>query len=505
MTPQVKTNCFITGLSSVDMIFSNYSVESVHQQFSSIKKKDSKIGLKRIFKIRFKKDVNIDLIIQELLKCSEVEYAEKNKIYQALSDDVYFPLQYALENLEYPEADIRAVEAWQVETGNSSVIVSVVDTGIDYYHADLKNQVIVDLGYDYVNEDSDPLDDCGHGSHVAGIIGATYNNLYSIAGVAPNISIVPFKVLDENGEGTSDDLASAIVDSVDIGAKVINLSLGLSGDDSDVEDALRYADENGCLAVAAAGNDGISDLSYPASSQYTISVGATDNENLRADFSNYGEGLDIMAPGEDILSIYTGGLTCYASGTSMATPHVSGVAALIASNFKSPSLDDIKNRLFETALDLGDPGYDIDFGWGLVDAFNSLSIPLDPGEETILILTATSPNVTIMAGTDARVYGTASSNQITLESGAKAELINFPGQNTIQIQSRSDLFTVSRSGTVVTFEGSDETILKIPATTDPQTIAFTAEESRVLQIHNDQVMLDDQVITTTAATINTTF
>jgi len=371
MTPQVKTDRFMTGVSSVDKIFSGYSVESVHQIFSSIRKKDSKIGLERIFKIRLKEDINIDLIIQELLKCPEVEYAEKNKICQALSDDVYFPLQYALENLVYPEADIRAVEAWELETGDPSVLVSVVDTGIDYYHADLKDQVRVDLGYDYVNEDSDPLDDCGHGTHVAGIIGGTYNNLYSIAGVAPNISIVPFKVLDEDGRGTWDDVASGIIASVDAGVRVINLSLG--GDSSDViEDALRYADENGCLVVAAAGNDGTNELIYPASSEYTISVGATDNENLRAYFSSYGEGLDIMAPGEDILSIYVDGLTCYASGTSMATPHVAGVAALVISNLGSPSLQEIKNSLFKTALDLGEAGYDTDYGWGLLDAYSSL-------------------------------------------------------------------------------------------------------------------------------------
>jgi uncharacterized protein (TIGR02145 family) len=115
------------------------------------------------------------------------------------------------------------------------------------------------------------------------------------------------------------------------------------------------------------------------------------------------------------------------------------------------------------------------------------------------VLTATSPSHTITTGTDGLVYGTASSNQIVLESGVRAELINFPGQNSIQIQSDSNLFRVSRSGTIVTFQGSDGTVLKIPATTDPQTIAFTGEESRVLQIHNGQVMLDDQVITTNSA------
>jgi len=118
-----------------------------------------------------------------------------------------------------------------------------------------------------------------------------------------------------------------------------------------------------------------------------------------------------------------------------------------------------------------------------------------------IILSSTSANYTITSGSDEKVYGTFASNQITLEAGAKAELINFPGSNSIQIQSSSGLFTVSRSGSMVTFEGSDGTILKIPTTTDIQTISFNEEESRVLQIHNNQVMLDDQVIATTSASI----
>lgn len=122
-------------------------------------------------------------------------------------------------------------------------------------------------------------------------------------------------------------------------------------------------------------------------------------------------------------------------------------------------------------------------------------------EQTAFILTKNSPNHTVTSGSDEKVYGTSVSNHITLEIGASAELINFPGQNSIQIQSSSDLFTVSRSGTVVTFQGSDGTVLKIPATKDAQTISFNGEESRVLQIHNNQVVLDDQVITTTPASI----
>ncbi len=118
------------------------------------------------------------------------------------------------------------------------------------------------------------------------------------------------------------------------------------------------------------------------------------------------------------------------------------------------------------------------------------------------ILSNASPNHTVLSGSNEKVYGTSASNHIIIESGASAELINFPGQNSIQVQASSDMFTVSRSGTMVIFQGSDQTILKIPATKDAQTIFFNGEESRVLQIHNNQVMLDDQLITTTSASID---
>jgi uncharacterized protein (TIGR02145 family) len=147
-------------------------------------------------------------------------------------------------------------------------------------------------------------------------------------------------------------------------------------------------------------------------------------------------------------------------------------------------------------------GSEVDF-YSCSNYWDSTNNHFTVNQETVTgVLTATSPDTTITSGSDDQIYGTATSNQITLESGAKAELINFPGQNSIQIESSSDLFTVSRSGTVVTFEGSDETILKIPATTDPQTIGFTAEENRVLQIDSGRVMLDDQEITSTPASID---
>lgn len=364
---RVVSNRLVTGLASVDKLFSSHEVESIQPLFKNIKHKKSSVGLDRIYTIYLHEGTNIGQLIKKLNKLPEIEYAEESKIYHTFSDDVYFPFQYALENTRFPDADIDVKEAWKTETGDPSVLVSVVDTGVDYNRADLAERVQMDSGYDFVNEDNDPMDDNGHGTHVAGIIGASHNNLYNIAGVAPNISIAAFKVLDEYGSGSSDDVASGIIESVDAGAKIINLSLGGSFSNI-VEDALQYAYKNSVLSIAAAGNNGSKSISFPASSEYAVSVGATNKRNKKAGFSNFGKELDIMAPGVRIVSLYTNGHTCKLSGTSMAAPHVVGVAALVISNQNTLTIEEIKSRLFEHAFDLGKPGYDKKFGWGLIQA-----------------------------------------------------------------------------------------------------------------------------------------
>ncbi len=368
--PTVLAGRLNTGLPAIDKIFSSRSAHGVFPIFSKTRR--PAVGLDRIFKVAVDEGDDLDSLIFELSQCRHVEYVEKNKIFTTLSNDIYYPLQYAVENNLNPAADIRASEAWSIEDGDPSVVVSVIDTGIDYYHADLKNRVWGERGYDFVNDDNEALDDAGHGTHVAGIIAATRDNYFAIAGVAPQVTLLPFKVLAEDGSGTAEDVAAAIIDSSFANADVINLSLG--GDYSSlIEDALRYAHENGCLIVAAAGNDGVDGVIFPANSAYTVSVGATDDQNLRTYFSNFGEKLDLMAPGEDILSTFMDGLTCYGSGTSMATPHVAGVSALLISRTGPSFSGDIRNILFSTAADLGENGYDEGFGWGLVDAYAALA------------------------------------------------------------------------------------------------------------------------------------
>jgi subtilisin family serine protease/subtilase family serine protease len=244
-----------------------------------------------------------------------------------------------------PDADIDAPEAWSILRG-SSVTVAVIDSGVDYTHPDLAAKYAG--GYDFVFNDPDPMDDHGHGTHVAGTIAAAMDNptgepaaAEGVVGVAPNARFLAYKVC--RSDGTCDDFAlqQAIARAVADGANVINMSLGDPEFSQSLDDAVQDAWNAGVVIVAGAGNDGTTDRFYPAALDNVISVAAFDEDHRRPSFSNYGSWVDISAPGNAIMSTYpltectsttTGGNTgCYTwnTGTSMASPHVAGAAALV--------------------------------------------------------------------------------------------------------------------------------------------------------------------------------
>ena len=245
-----------------------------------------------------------------------------------------------------PDADIDAPEAWAVSTGSPTVTVAVIDTGIDYNHPDLASHYAG--GYDFVHSTFDPLDDHGHGTHVAGTIAASFENLTGspttaegVVGVAPQARLLAYKVCAADGTCTDFAVIQAISRAVADGAKVINMSLGDTVYSQALADAVQDAWNAGAVIVAGAGNDGVTAPFYPAALDHVVAVGAFDEEHKRASFSNYGAWVDISAPGSNILSTYPlskcteagvpGETGCYSwlSGTSMATPHVAGAAALI--------------------------------------------------------------------------------------------------------------------------------------------------------------------------------
>jgi thermitase len=293
-----------------------------------------------------------------VLNCAGVLYVEPNFLLQAadtIPNDPDWGLQYGLVN-------IRAPQGWDLSRGPSSVTIAIVDTGVDLNHLDLIGKLVA--GYDFVNNDADPQDDNGHGTHVAGIAAASTNNALGIAGVSWGARIMPVKVLNASGGGTYANTATGVIWAVDHGAQVINLSLGGTGPSSVLEDAINYAHSKGAVVVAAAGNGGTNFVLYPARYPNVIAVARTDSGN-NWDGSNYGPEVDLAAPGTSIYSTVIGGYD-YKSGSSMATGFVSGLAAVLMGVSGNTSPDLIESQMETTALDIEFSGWDEYTGAGLI-------------------------------------------------------------------------------------------------------------------------------------------
>lgn len=283
--------------------------------------------VKSDFKLLKVKDV--EKALEKLKKNPNVEYAEPNYVFTKTwtpNDTFYNNYQYGIKNT-------YTNYAWDVARGSSSQEIAVIDTGVDYTHPDLDGKTI--RGYDFVDNDYDPMDLDGHGTHVAGIAAAETNNATGIAGTAPNTRILAVRVLGADGSGTLTDIADGIRYAADAGAEVINLSLGCDCSTTTLQNAVNYAWNKGVVLVAAAGNDGVRTTFEPASYSNVIAVGAVDSSNRKASFSNYGTWVDVVAPGVDIASTYPGNRYVYLSGTSMASPYVAGLAALLKGQGRS--------------------------------------------------------------------------------------------------------------------------------------------------------------------------
>lgn len=265
---------------------------------------------------------------------------------------------------------IETNRGWQLTKGSNDVIVAVVDTGVDINHPDLKGRLL--KGYNVIDPNKDPVDDVGHGTHVAGIISATVNNNEGIAGMMWGGKLLPVKALDNTGSGTTYSVAQGIIWATDQGAKVINLSLGNYADAQFLHEAIKYAYDRDVVIVAATGNDNTERPGYPAAYPEVLSVSATDYNLNRASFSNYGDYIDVMAPGESIASTYPDNQYAALSGTSMASPHVAALAGLIRSINPELKNTEVMEIIRNNVIDLGDSGRDKYFGFGQVDVFSAL-------------------------------------------------------------------------------------------------------------------------------------
>jgi thermitase len=354
------------------------------------------------------------------------KYIEPNQKYQAFMtpNDPDWTLQWGPQRIE-------ADYAWNTTTGSNTVLVCVIDTGVDYNHPDLAANY-VSGGYDWVNMDADPIDDHGHGTHCAGIIGAVINNDMGIAGLA-QVRIMAEKGLDSSGSGWEDDLANAIIHATDMGASILSMSWGGSTSSALIHDALKYAYDQGVLLVAAAGNSGTSDKLYPAAYDEVIAVTATDPTDAPAWFTSYGNWVELAAPGVDIYStisaVHSPSFNYpydYLSGTSMACPHVSGVAALVWSKNPSMARDVLRLHLRDTADDRGAPGFDIYYGYGRINARKAIETPLPQHEIFVSSWKRppyVAPNSTALINATIVNYGRSNETGVTVQLLANSSIV----------------------------------------------------------------------------------
>lgn len=335
------------------------------------KKLHKKIDRLRLGKVKLPKGTDMKSEIEKLKKDPDIEYVQPNYLYQATltPNDPDYSLQWGLPK-------IKADQAWDISTGNDSVTVAVIDTGVDSDHPDLAASLVP--GYNAITNTSNSNDDNGHGTHVAGITAGVIGNGKGIAGVSGKSRIMPIKVLNSSGSGYTSDICEGIYWAVDHGARVINMSLGGPYFDQASQDAVNYAYSKGVIVIAAAGNDNTSSPSYPAALNHVVAVSATDQNNSKAWFSNYGNYVDIAAPGVNIYSSTFDGSYGYKSGTSMASPFVAGVAALLLSQDNAMTPDQVEKLMSDTAVDIGASGKDSYFGFGLVDTFAAIKLVTPP-------------------------------------------------------------------------------------------------------------------------------
>jgi len=374
--------------------------------------------------LNFKQKQDIQNLVSIYQKTGLFKYVEPNyigkihgqsKSLRATPNDTHFARQYGLFNdgtfsatLSVADADIDMELAWDIEQGDASIIVAVLDAGAKMNHPEFNNRIwqntadlangtdddangyIDDLqGWDFVNNDNDPADDHGHGTNVAGIIGANANNNTGYVGVDWNCKVMICKVLDNTGAGTYTWWADAIYYAVDNGANVINMSLGGASFSNMLEDAVNYAHTNNVTVVCSMGNDNNNAIVYPAGFANSIAVGSTDASDQRSvpfnwsvsSGSSYGNHIDVVAPGTHVYGLSHTSNTVYNihwSGTSQATPLVVGVCALLLAQDPTKTPEDIRMILRNTAEDqVGNAiedvaGFDNYYGYGRLNAHQAL-------------------------------------------------------------------------------------------------------------------------------------
>ena len=295
-----------------------------------------------------------------------IQFAEPDYLVSSdlTTNDPYF------NNWQAALKQTLAPAAWDATTGSAGVVIAVLDTGINAAHPDLTGRVIT--GYNFVASSTNTTDDNGHGTRVAGIIGAASNNGVGIAGATWSNPLLPVKVMDSTGSGTHSNIAKGLVYAVDQGARVINLSVGGTTGSSTLKSGIDYAVGKGSVAIASAGNSNTA-VEYPAAYANVIAVGAVDSYDVKASYSCYGPELDVTAPGS-VMSTLINGTYGSGSGTSFSAPFVSGLAGLLMSAKPTLTPSEVKQYIQNGADDLGAGGIDPLYGYGRINMGRSLSL-----------------------------------------------------------------------------------------------------------------------------------
>lgn len=347
----------------------------------------------------------LDRVAAALMQTGLFTFVEPDHIARPVAvtpSDPYFSSEWHLTAIQSPNA-------WGITTGNSGVLIAVIDSGADWNHPDLAPNLVP--GWNFLNGTSITQDNAGHGTAVAGTAAAASNNGMGVTGVSWGNKIMPLQILDATTAASYSNLASAITYAADRGARIISISLCGSSPSSTLQSAENYAWNKGSVIFAAAGNSSSSSPNYPAADPNVVAVSASDQGGTFATFSNYGSWIDIAAPGNYILTTVLGGSFGSWYGTSFSTPVAAAVGALVLSVKPGLSNSALVNLLEQNADDLGAPGYDQYFGYGQVNAYRAvMAAGTASADTTRPSVSITSPgNGATLAGS-IQVQGTAIDN-----------------------------------------------------------------------------------------------
>lgn len=335
---------------------------------------EKKLGYTYVFRSRV---MEAEEMIRYFNNTWHVLYAEPHYLY--MTNDVktsastgsgIIPNDALYSEYQWNLPVIETEKGWNVSKGSNNVLIGVLDTGVQLDHPDLKGKLAD--GTNLVSSDAPPDDDVGHGTHVSGIIAAAVNNGEGVAGLTWYNKVLPVKVLDSSGAGSTYTVAEGVIWATDHGAKVINMSLGNYAEAAFLHDAIKYAYDHDVVLIAASGNDNTDRPGYPAAYPEVFAVASTNSDGTRSPFSNYGDYIDVAAPGMSIASTYPGSQYAALSGTSMASPHVAALAGLIRSINPDLTNAEVMDIMRKTAKDLGNKGKDNYFGYGQIDIVRAL-------------------------------------------------------------------------------------------------------------------------------------